>query len=89
MFDALEERDESNGQVSGARIRELLNSFQDTILTGVDKRLVALQSVQGIDDHGQGSLPFSEEVLGEVPTFNNGRYLAFCYAEGENKDQRF
>ena len=39
VIDALNERDEQNGQVSGAKLEELLQSFQSNILAGVDDRL--------------------------------------------------
>ena len=38
-MEALKDRDEENVQVSGARLKELLEVFQSDILTGVDERL--------------------------------------------------
>ena len=39
MLDALEERDHSKGQISGAKIKELLSLFQQQILDGIDFHL--------------------------------------------------
>ena len=41
----LEERNESNGQVSGAKIKELLESFQSDILSSVDSRLQTIHNL--------------------------------------------
>ena len=42
-MEALEERDEQNGQVSGAKLKELLEKFQSDILSGVDERLETIR----------------------------------------------
>ena len=84
-MDALEQRDDSNGQISAAKIKELLESFQSKILSGV-KTI-----------HNSGLLGCSEKekevildpIEGEIPTFCNGKYVAFCYAEAGSTDQKF
>ena len=39
VLEALEEQDEQNRQVSGAKLKELLEKFQSDILSGVDEQL--------------------------------------------------
>ena len=81
--DALNERDVENGQVSGARLKELLESFQSDILTGVDERLKGITGTW-TREHGDDNSPFYPTAQGTengTPTFCDGKYLAFCYAE--------
>ena len=88
-MDALEERDERNGQVSGAKVKEILESFQSEILSGVDSRLQTI--------HDSGLLGRSQEpqevifdpVEGKIPTFCDGKYPAFYYAEERSNDCKF
>ena len=43
VTEALNERDHSNGKVSGAKLKEILDSFQGEIITGVQKQIEKMQ----------------------------------------------
>ena len=86
-MEALEERDESNGQVSGAKIKELLDDFQKQILTGVDDRLKSIKDSGLLPTGDQTNNEIFMDPVGEVPTFCDGKYLAFCYVK-EGSDAR-
>ena len=90
MLDALEERDQSNGQVSASKIKDLLSSFQQQILDGVDSRLAEIRDSGIFPRQESGEVfPVSEVAEGEAPTFGDGKYFAFCYAEDDNSERRF
>ena len=90
MLDALEERDQSNGQVSASKIKDLLSSFQQQILDGVDSRLAEIRDSGIFPRQESGEVfPVSEVEEGEAPTFGDGKYFAFCYAEDDNSERRF
>ena len=73
-MDALEECDETNGQVSGTKIKELLESFQSEILAGVNSRLQTIKD-PGLLPSSTNQEQVSVDALeGDAPTFCNGRY---------------
>ena len=90
VLEALNERDYANGQVSGAKLKEILEGFQSEILTGVQNQIAQIQSGQ-VNNHM--SLPPSSvnfnDVDGAVPTYCNGKYRAFCYAEDASLTRKF
>ena len=88
-MEALEERDDSNGQVSGTKIKELLESFQGEILTGVEERLQAIKDSGFLPQQHKQNVVFHDPVQGEIPTFCSGKYFAFCYGEDGETDRRF
>ena len=70
--------------MSGAKLKELLKSFQDNILNGVDDKLKQINA----------GLPQQEEynpnqAEGMVPTFGDGKYHAFHYADAGSMKVRF
>ena len=42
VLEALNERDYANGQVSGAKLKEILEGFQSEILTGVQNQIAQI-----------------------------------------------
>ena len=58
VLEELEEQDELNGQVSGAKVKELLDYFQKQILTGVDDRLKSIKD--------SGLLPTGDQTNNEI-----------------------
>ena len=73
--------------MAGAKIKELLGSFQDGILKGVEERL---KSVTGAVQHQvQDNTPTYEIFDDVVPTYCDGKYLAFCYAVDGSTDRKF
>ena len=88
--EAFESRDEQNGQVSGAKIKELLNLFQKDILDGVDTRLRDLDLARP-KEHSDLCSPhiFDVAAEGNVPTYIDGKYIAFHYALDDCRDRKF
>ena len=93
VIDALNERDEQNGQVSGAKLEELLQSFQSDILAGVDDRLEKNRDGLGFNspaNQGVGNFDASPEAANlAAPVYGNGKYPAFVYADGNSEAQKF
>ena len=87
-MEALEEQDESNGQVSGAKIKELLDDFQKQILTGMDNRLKSIKDSGLLPTGDQTNNEIFMDPVVEVPPFCDGKYLAFCYAEEGSDAQK-
>ena len=78
-----------NGQVSGAKIKELLTVFQDDILTGVDERLKVLSRghMQVVE---QDNSPVMFGTVNDIaPTYVNGKYMAFTYAVANSPHRKF
>ena len=72
--------------MSGAKLKELLESFQEDILKGVDSRLQNLNPVY-LNNNSLQCDTF--DVPDVIPTFVNGKYLAFLYAEGDSTTRKF
>ena len=93
--DALRERDEQNGQVSGAKLEEVIKSFQTNILNGVDERINTLRqglSFNAADEEYPSGAVFhtsreTEEV--NVSRYVHGKYPAFVYAVDGEEDRKF
>ena len=62
--------------MSGAKLKELLKSFQDNILNGVDNRLKQINA--GLQQQEEYNLNQAE---GMVTTFGDGKYHTFHYAD--------
>ena len=75
-MEALEEQDDSNGQVSGTKIKKLLESFQGEILTGVEQKLQTIQDSSFLPQENKESIVFHNPVEDKIPTFCNGKYFA-------------
>ena len=85
VIEALNERDHSNGQLSGAKLKEILDSSQGEIITGVQKQIEKIQV--GNTNHypdvpTESVIEFTSD--GTVLAYCNGKYRAFCYAEGSS-----
>ena len=59
-MEALEEQDDSNGQVSGAKIKELLELFQGEVLTGVEQKLQTIQDSGFLPQENQENIVFHD-----------------------------
>ena len=80
-MEALEERDEQNGQVSGAKLKELLEKFQSDILSGVDERLETINlSLPQPQEHHHSINTDGDSTEGS-PTYLDGKYTAFSYVD--------
>ena len=89
MANAFSNRDEQNGQLAGAKIKELLVLFQKDILTGVEAKIDSL-NVPHTEPHNDDILiTSSDAVNGEVPTYCDWRYFTFHYAEDGSLDNEF
>ena len=90
MLDALEERDQRNGQISGAKIKDLLYLFQHQILDGVDLQLAEIcKSGIFLQQENGEVFPVTEVVEGEAPIFGDRKYFTFCYADDDNSKCQF
>ena len=89
----MRERDIENGQISSARLEELLKDFRGDILTGVDERLTSIQIGLGVsedsDEVGQTFLNVSDEPIIKVPFYVDGKFPVFMYAEEGGNDQKY
>ena len=89
-MEALNDRDEENGQVSGAKIKELLSLFHEDILSGVQDKLKALTNFHLPPVNEPDNSPFGFSGLDNiVPTYANGKYTAFTYAVGDSPNRKF
>ena len=68
--EVLNESDHSHGQVSGAKLKEILDSFQSEIFTGVQKQIAQIQvgtSNNYPDGPAESVVEFTSD--GAVPTY--------------------
>ena len=76
-------------------MEELLSSFQKDILNGVEERLQTIRDglcFPAHDDQGPppGNMSVAVGSLApDIPTYNNGSYPAFVYAEDDCEDRKF
>ena len=70
-MEALKEREETKGQVSGTKMKNILESFQFEILAGVDSQLQTIKEC-GLLPGSTNQEQVSFDVLeGNTPTFCN------------------
>ena len=74
--------------MSVSKIQDLLTKFHDEIMLGVDKRL---KEVNDVVSTQQDNSPVSFEMFNgnNLRTYNNGKYVAFCYALEGSTDRQF
>ena len=68
-------------------MNEALDKFQVNILKGVDERLLHIQVARPQDEPPAGL--YHPEEGTPVPTFDNGRFFAFHYADEDSMDTKF
>lgn len=80
VIDAMAERDDSNGQVSGAKMLELLATFKQDILVGVDDRIKQINTYTN-----QDTALVLEDVSEVRNVVGRDKYPPFVYRDSASK----